>query len=82
MYDVRINNGMWLMTTKCSNCDNTVKNPETSITVCDESAAALCGEICEDCQKGVLTMKIVLKRASVKEPFKFEQYLPVESEKV
>jgi hypothetical protein len=67
--------------TKCSNCEKTVETPGASITVCDESHGTLCAEICEHCLKGVLTMKIVFKRESAKDDFKFEQYLPVESEK-
>jgi hypothetical protein len=39
------------------------------------------GCICADCQKGVLTAKIVVKREDPSKEFAFEQYLAVENAK-
>lgn len=66
---------------KCSNCEKTVDAENTAVTVCAYPRGLVIGDLCGDCVKGVLTMKLVFKRASAKDEFKFEQYLPVESEK-
>lgn len=76
---VRINNRVWLM--KCSNCEKPMTAATTAITVCGDPRGAVIGDLCSDCVKGVLTMKLVFKREKPDEPFKFEQYLPVENVK-
>lgn len=69
------------MDLKCANCERPVEDGDPECvqvlhrTIDDQI------NICPACQETVLTMKIVLKRESVKDDFKFEQYLPVECEK-
>lgn len=66
---------------KCMNCEKPVALTNTAVTVCGEPRGAIIGDLCADCVKGVLTMKLVFKRANTQENFKFEQYLPVETDK-
>jgi hypothetical protein len=76
-----LHDGMWLMAT-CSNCEKEIALDNTAVTVCGGNPRGLLlGDICADCTENVLTMKLVFKREGVKEDFKFEQYLPVESVK-
>lgn len=63
---------------KCSNCEQEYKMPELVVRLRGEVIA----DICEDCLKNVLTMKVVFKRSEPADGFAFEQYLPVESAKV
>lgn len=66
----------------CSNCEKEITPETTAVTVFGgDPQANLIGDLCAACVENVLTMKLVFKRASVKEDFKFEQYLPVESVK-
>lgn len=68
---------MWMM--NCSNCEKEVDEADPANVQVMHGSSDM--HLCLDCQKGVLVMKIVLKRTSVKDDFKFEQYLPVESAK-
>ncbi len=75
---------MWMM--KCSNCEAEVDlGIETTALVLKggpKAADPVRAVICDECQKGVLTLKIVLKRDESNHPFYFEQYLPVENAKI
>ena len=86
LQQLRINDGMWMMPWKCSNCETIITDPlDQSLLVSGENRTHLglnLARLCSTCTKGVLTMKLVFKRSSVKEDWKFEQYLPVESEKL
>lgn len=85
LLNMRINKWVWLM--KCSNCEKDVPNGETALEVVKAkegfvaSASPPIVWICATCQQNVLVMKIVLRRESPKDDFKFAQYLPVETDK-
>lgn len=65
---------------RCANCDAAIEpNDPAAITVQSRGVTIA---LCRKCQEKVLTMKIVFKRETSGVPFKFEQYLPVESEKL
>lgn len=72
--------------TPCSNCGTVIPQTQQGrkqmVAAVRTLPGALCvAMICEDCMKGVLTMKLVFKRDSADEGFQFEQYLPVACEK-
>lgn len=65
---------------KCSNCDAEV-DPVNALLVVRGAGRAQIAVLCGTCEKGVLTMKIVLGRLKETSEFNFEGYLPVSSVK-
>ena len=63
----------------CSNCDGAVSASNDSLTVTRGGDAEVVTVLCDQCTKGVLTLKIVLARKDPKGEFTFEGYLPVAS---
>jgi len=71
---------MWVMR-NCANCGKTMTPKDQAIIVYDATNDQTIADICCDCIKGVLTMKVVFKREAADKPFAYEQYLPVETDK-
>jgi len=65
---------------KCSNCEKE-NLYEKAVLVRHAYSKEQLANLCEDCIKGVLTMKIVLSRKNEGSEFTFEGYLPVSSVK-
>jgi len=63
---------------KCSNCEKE-NLYERALLVRQAYSTEQLANLCEDCTKDVLTLKIVLKREDVTKDFTFEGYLPVAS---
>lgn len=65
----------------CSNCENPIKEPAKALVMTRGPDGDLLAAICETCQQGVKTLKVVLARTHYTNEFMFEGYLPVSSVK-
>ena len=68
------------MIPNCDNCDEPVNDLKDALSVKLGSDLTL-ATICKHCQEKVLTLKIVLSRETGKDEFRYEQILPVATEK-